>query len=181
MDRFKLAVVTTCLAVCPLSSTLVWAGQSEEVATTSQVRVGVFDSRAVAMAYLRSEEFNAYLGEVTAESEKAKAAGDDARIKELESKMMAHQQLAHKQVFGTWLVDDVLELIKDKIPEIADLAGVDIIVSKWQIAYQRPEVELTNVTGHFVKLFALDEDDLKAIDEMQKMEPLLLEELEKHE
>jgi hypothetical protein len=181
MARFKLWIILTCMAASAVSLTAVWGAKSGDSTSESPVRVGIFDSRAVVMAYIRSDEFNTYLGEVAAESEQAKASGDDARVKELEAQMMAHQKLAHKQVFSTWPADNVLELIKDKIPDIANRAGVDMIVSKWQITYQSPEIELTDVTGHFVKLFTLDDGDLEAIEGLRAMDPLPLEEVEEHE
>jgi hypothetical protein len=64
-------------------------------------RIGVFDSRAVALAYYRSDEgmqasrdrYDAYA--------KAKASNDEARIKELEQEGPWMQVRMHQQVFST--------------------------------------------------------------------------------
>ena len=92
----------------------------------------------------------------------------------------ARQELISKQGFGTWPVDNILERIKEKIPEIAKQAGVDVIVSKWDIVYQRPGVEFVNVTDLMVKPLNPDEATLKIIKEIQKQDPIPLEELKNH-
>jgi hypothetical protein len=133
------------------------------------------------MAYYRSEAFNHQMNEMRTEYEKAQAAGDEKRVKELEAEGPAQQELMHKQGFSTWPVDNILEMIKEKIPEIAKQANVDIIVSKWTIVYQRPGIEFTNVTDLMVKPFNPDEKTLETIKEIQKQDPVSLEELENHQ
>jgi len=87
----------------------------------------------------------------------------------------------HKQGFSTWPVDDILGKIKGKIPEIAKQANVDVIVFKWTIVYQRSGVQLIDVTDLMVKPFNPDEETLKAVKEVQRHDPVPLEELEDHE
>ena len=145
------------------------------------VRVGTFDSRALALAYYRSEPFNAQIKKVKAEYEKVKAAGNEKRAKELGAEGQAQQELAHKQGFGTWPVDNILETIKREIPEIARQANVDVIVSKWSIVYQRSGVEFVDVTDLMVKPFNPDAKTIETIKEIQKQKPVPLEELENHQ
>lgn len=178
MVKFNLIIALTCVIAAPVVFTTVRGGQPEGQTSGSQVRVGVFDSRAVAVAYNRSEAFTSWLTGIAAETEKAKAAGDENRIKELEVEVQAHQELAHKQVFGTWPVSEILEQIADKIPVIATKAGVDVIVSKWQITYKSPGVELVDVTDLVVEPFHPDDDTRKVINEIRAMEPVPFEKLE---
>ena len=146
------------------------------------------------MAYYRSDAFRRHVDGLRAEYEKAKAAGDEKRVKELEAESSdptwadsgwpptpAQQELISKQGFGTAPVDNILERIKEKIPEIAKQAGVDVIVSKWDIVYQRPGIDLTDVTDLMVKPFKPDEATLKLIKDIRKMDPIPLEELKGHE
>ena len=153
------------------------AQQQEGKLSGSMQRVGTFDSRALAMAYYRSAEFMQYMQELRAEHEKAKAAGDEKLVKELEVKGPAQQELIHKQGFSTWPVDNILEKIKGKIPEIAEQAEVDVIVCKWDIVYQRSGVEFIDVTDFMVKPFNPDEATLKIIKEIQMQDPVPLDEL----
>jgi len=170
---FSLICVFSLLAVC----TAAVAEQPEEKAAGPQVRVGIFDSRALALAYGRSEPFMQYVKELKAEYAKAVAAGDEKRVKELDAEGPAQQDLLHKQVFSTWPVDNVLEKIKEKIPEIAKQAGVDIIINKWDIVYQQPGIEFIDVTDLMVKPFSPDEATLKLIKDMQNVAPVPLEAL----
>jgi hypothetical protein len=98
-------------------------------------RVGVYDSRAIAVAFMGSEVYQATVGKqltaMRAEHDAAKAAGNQKRVAELEAEGQARQVLLHKQGFSTAPVDDILTLIQDKMPEIAKAAGVGPIVSKW--------------------------------------------------
>ena len=165
------------LAVCAQLA----AQQAIDRASGTHLRVGIFDSRAIAVAYARSEEFNQYIKDLRTDLAQAKAEGNDKLVNELETLGPALQQLMHKQGFSTWPVDDILERIKDQIPEIAKQAGVDIIVSKWDIVYQLPGVEFIDVTDLLVMPFAADASTLDLIKSLREIEPVSLEELEELE
>jgi hypothetical protein len=182
MIRLRMILALIVLAGLAVYTTVgtVRAEQPEEKTSGSKVRVGTFDSRAVAVAYGRSEAFGRYIEGLTAEYEKAKAAGDETRVRELEAQGPAQQQLLGKQAFSTWPVDNILEQIKEKIPEIAKQAEVDVILSKWDIVYQGSGIELIDVTDLMVKPFNPDEKTLKTLKELQEQDPVPLEELEEH-
>ena len=124
------------------------------------VRVGTFDSRALAVAYTPSAHFKAWLAEV--------------RERNDEKAGLARQALMHKQGFSTMPVDDILAVIADDLPGVAEKAGVDVIVSKWRIAYMRDDVEFVDVTDLLVQLFEPDERVLKTVKEMKDVAPLPL-------
>ncbi|HSM16106.1 MAG TPA: hypothetical protein VK845_03785 [Gemmatimonadales bacterium] len=176
-----------CLVVAPFfvlaraMHTTVGAQQSQETTSGSKVRVGTFDSRALAMAYYRSEAFVRLMTDLRGEYEKAKAAEDEKRVKELEVEGPAQQELMHKQGFGTWPVDNILKKIKGKMPEIARQADVDVTVSKWNIVYQRSGVALVDVTDLMVRPFNPDEETLGIVKGIQKTDPVPLEELKDHQ
>ena len=144
------------------------------------IRVGAFDSRAVAVAYARSEVFRRGITAMRAEYDAAKEQGDAARVAELDAEGTAMQDLLHRQGFSTWPVDDILEQIETQIPGIAERAGVDLIVSKWTIVYERPGIELIDLTDLMVVPFEPDEETLKIIEELKKTAPVSLQALRKH-
>jgi hypothetical protein len=156
------------------------AGQSGK-----SMRVGTFDSRAVALAYYRkfckSPEFTARMKKLKEEHDQAKAAGDDAKAERLEAEGRGGQAHTHAQVFGSAPIDEILTKIKDRLPEIAKQAGVDLIVSKWTITYRSADARFVDVTEPMAKLFQPDEATLKMIREVPKHQPLSAEELKKHE
>ena len=143
----------------------------------TKVRVGIFDSRAVAVAYAHSD-WNE-VGAKMAEMEKAKAAGDTKKIEELEVWGPAYQAKLHRQGFGTAPVHDLLKYIKNDIPKIAKEACVDIVVSKWDVVYQNPSIELVDITDEIVKPFNPSGKTLKSIRGIQTHPPVSEEVLEK--
>jgi hypothetical protein len=181
MMRFKIAIA---MFIVLVGLTLLGVGTvaaQEETADVSQLRVGIFDSRAVAFAYARSDMFKKWLNELTTAAAEAEAAGDTTRVKELGNQAQAEHALRSKQVFSTFPAYDVLERIESEIPKIAAEAGVDVVVSKWEIVYQRPGVEFVDVTELMVQLFQLDEDAQKNLQELLQQEPVPLSEFGEHE
>jgi hypothetical protein len=142
------------------------------------VVVGTFDSRAVAVAYIRSDRFGDRLGDLRAELERAKAAGDDERVAEIEAQGQAMQRKAHEQGFGSAPVDDILERIEDELPVIAAETGVNVIVSKWVLAWHSPAAGFVDVTDRLVEEFEPDAETLKVIEELLEHEPVPLDELD---
>ena len=144
----------------------------------TSVVIGTFDSRVIAIAYYNTEAHKSYIEGLKTEHEKAEASGDKERVKELEAIGEASQELAQNQAFSTWPVDNILETIDGKIPEIAKQADVDLIVSKWNIVYQQSGLEFIDVTDVIVKLFDPDEQMLEMLEQIKKQDPIPLEELE---
>ena len=182
MTRFTktCAAIIITIGVLPLLSA-VEAQTAKEKTKGSEVRVGIFDSRALAMAYYRSDAFKDHMKEMRARHEKAKTEGDEQLAKELAAEGPILQELIHKQGFGTWPVDNLLDKIKGKIPEIAAQADVDVIVSKWDIVYGQQTVKFIDVTDLMVKPFDPDQATLTIIKEIQKQDPVPLEKLKSHQ
>ena len=115
-----------------------------------------------------------------AELEEAKAAGDDEKRKELETRGPEMQQMMHMQGFGTASVDNVLEVIQNELPKIAKQANVQVIVSKWDIAWSQENADLIDVTDLMIKPFAPDEATMKAIQGVRKTDPVPESQLKNH-
>ena len=172
----KWASVALLLYGCVMCAT---AAAQEPQAKNAEYRfiVGVFDSRAVAIAYARSDVFKRDIKSVTEEFEKAKSAGDQKRMAEINTQMEERQALMHKQGFSTYSVSDILDKIKDRLPEIARQANVDTIVSKWDVVYQRSGIEFIDITDLMVKPFSPNEQTLTILKEMAKQKPIPLEQM----
>jgi hypothetical protein len=147
----------------------------------AEIRAGVFDSRAVVVAYAASKKHNDFITAKKAELEKARAAGDSKKVEDLEAWGKEHQKKFHRQGFGSASVKDLLEPIKDSLPGIARAAGVQLIVSKWDLAYQSPEADLIDLTAEIVKPFLPSDKTLKTIEELKKHAPLSDDQLEEME
>jgi len=141
------------------------------------LRVGTFDSRAVAIAYGRSGTFGQYMRSLKEKHKKAKEEGDEKVVQELDALGSTMQKVMNQQGFSIASVADILNKVKDGFPKIAEDAGVDIIVSKWEVAYKNPSIEIVDVTSHLVMLFNPDETTLKLLEDLREQKPIALLEL----
>ncbi|MCE9636485.1 MAG: hypothetical protein K8T90_12335 [Planctomycetes bacterium] len=144
-------------------------GAQRSVAETS-CRVGVYDSRAVAIAWVRSTEFGESMRELREAHARARAAGDTALATELEARGAACQALVHRQGFGTEPVDDILEHVAADVPAVRSRAGIDVLMSKW--APDAPVVGATDVTDELVRLFRPDAETLRMTRDIRSKAPI---------
>jgi len=160
-----------------------WIGvgraESAENQAGGKLRVGVFDSRALAIAYAGSEAHNARGNQLVKEHKEAKAAGNQAKVKQLEIEGEVGQELLHEQGFSNASVNNILAEIKDQLPAIAKEADVAMIVSKWEVAFQGPSVELVDVTPLLVKPLQPKAKAQQWIEDIQKKPPMPILELKK--
>lgn len=155
--------------------------QALAVEKKNLIRVGVYDSRAIPVAYTHSKHNDHFMQKKSEEKKEAEAKGDNQKAQGLENQMQQYALKRHKQVFSTTPVNDLLDLVKDRIPEVAKKAGVDLIVSKWQVDYLASDAETVDVTLEMVKLFEPEESVLQGIPELMKKEPLAEKEVERLE
>jgi hypothetical protein len=167
------------VAVLVSGFVVLWSGLARQAPANAMapVRIGVFDSRAVAIAYWRSEAGMQQLRGLREEYEKAKVANDDKRVKELEQEGPWQQVRMHQQAFSTATVASILEKVSDKLPAVARDAGVSAIVSKWEVPYKDASIETVDVTVPLVRLFNTDEATLRMIDDMKTIAPVPFEKL----
>lgn len=147
-------------------------GRTIEAPTESVTRIGVYDSRAVAVAFVGSEAFKTAMAALEAEHEEAKAAGDEQRVAELEAEAGSRQERLHQQAFSTAPVNDILAHIADQLPDIKAGASVDVIVSKWDEAAlsKYPRAERVDVTMALVDALAPTDKQREMAIEIQKIE-----------
>ena len=153
---------------------------------TRVARIGTYDSRAIAVAFVGSEVYKATVGkkmsEMMAEYKKAESEGDKKRVKELKTWGETQQALLHKQVFSTAPVDDILKHIIDQFPEIKKKAGVELLVSKWdtQTLAKHTSAEQIDITMLLIDAFKPNEKQKRSAIEIQKHEPVPLENMKNH-
>jgi hypothetical protein len=171
-----LAKVLTTLAA------IVWQAQSraaeaDQEQPGSVVRIGVFDSRAVAIAYYRSPEFLKLVEEMRAKQRQAKEADDSATVRKLEAAGRQLQDLINRQGFGNAPIGDVIKRIENDLPKVAERVGVDVIVSRWDVAFQKSNTGFVDVTDQLVQLFAPDKRTREVVAELRKTKPVPSSEL----
>ena len=154
-----------------------WLLAVSTVTFAQPVRVGTYDSRAIAVAYARSDMGREVYRKLVAERDQAKAAGDEKRVREIEAQGKAGQERLHQQGFSTGSVAELMEKIRQEIPGVAKDAGVVLIVSKWEVVYRDPSVEYVDVTIPLVKKFSSEAKVLQIVEELMKHEPVPMEKL----
>ena len=151
---------------------------ANETNATAPVRVGIYDSRAVAYAYFWSEASQKKRADLIAAAKAAKQSGDTNKFKAFDTSLSNEQAKVHRQVFSTAPVDDALATIKNEIAAIQKQAGVSVLVSKWDKAAlkQYERAEKVDVTDKLVRSFiSPTEKQLKNIEVLLKGEPMSLE------
>ena len=143
-------------------------------APAQKVRIGVFDSRMVALAYYNSDEHRKFTQDLMAQLKAAKAANDTARISDLEFRGPALQNLMHYQVFSNASIPNVMDKLAPELPRVAAEARVPVIVSKWDVAFHDPDVEYVDVTDALVRAFKPNEKVQKWVDEGRTKAPIPL-------
>ena len=168
-------IASSALALCAVAGATAFAQPKENT-----LRIGVYDSRAIAVAYYNSTESGKSMETITADYKKAKAAKDDKRVKEIETQMKAQQRRQHEQGFSTGSVANIMAKIKDSLPAGAKKAGVEVIVSKWEVNYQSPEVKVVDVTDDLVALFHVSAKGLGWVKGIKDHAPLPIEQITDH-
>ena len=91
--------------------------------------------------------------------------------------MKAKQRRAHEQGFSTGSVTPIMANIKDSLPAVAKKAGVDVIVSKWEVNYQSPGIKVVDVTDDLVSLFHVSAKGLEWAKGIKSHAPVPIEQI----
>ncbi len=140
--------------------------------SSAQIVIGTFDSRCVAAAYYRSADFLDKIAEMKAEHTAAEEAGDTELAAALAAEGEEQQHLAHLQVFSAGDIEEIIWLIWNELPAVAEEAGVDVIVSIWDIVHRDDNVRFVDVTNEMVSFFDPSDETLELVDEMKGIPPV---------
>lgn len=151
----------------------VFAATPKSASSTGKVRIGVYDSRAIAVAWAASE-FNP-VRQKMAEHAEARKNGDEKRVEELEAWGTAKQRLLHFQGFGRVPVDDLLTPVKKGVATVAKEKKLAVIVM--QCDYTAPNVEVVDVTNELVDLYEPNDRTRETVRQMRNIKPIGLLEL----
>ncbi len=145
-------------------------GDSDGDGKAATLRVGVFESRAVALAYGRSELNMSRVRDLKAKHRKAEGEGDDETILECTTLGPRWQDLLHRQVFGDAPIPDILAILETRLPELLETADIDLIVTG--IVTAKDGVEVVDVTTDIMNLLGVDEATLKMAGEIKDHPPV---------
>ena len=181
MKRRRYLIHVLCVIPAIMCSVAAFADEDgKAVSGPKAIRVGTFDSRLVTTAYVRSKLFEQRLAKMHEELKAAKESGDDKRVKQLEEAGIELQHTIHKQGFSIWPIHDILKTIEHRLPNVAEQAEVDLIVSKWDVAFRRSGIQTIDVTDQIVALFNPSEETLKVIEDLGRKEPVPISQIKRH-
>jgi hypothetical protein len=170
MNRTAIAAILFVLTCVPPASVL---GQVQERAEPNRVRIGIYDSRAIAIAWAGSR-FNPVDAKMK-EYQAAKDSNDAKKIAELEAWGPAHQRLLHIQGFGRVPVGELLLPVQEKLKTlISEQNLVAITMHCDQIA---ESVQLVDITMELVQFYDPSEKTIEWVKQLRDQEPLSLLEL----
>lgn len=164
------ALVLLVLALVPIAP----AGSPPR--RTEALRLGVFDSRAVAVAYARSETHAQWMQQLLERKRAAAERGDAEEVAAAEAEGARQQRRFHLQAFSVVPIDDLLVHLEQHLPVVAEQAHVDAVVNRWSVAHHRPGVELVDVTEALIAPFRPDEKTLAIVRDLAAKRPLDFEE-----
>ena len=134
-----------------------------------KIRIGVYDSRVVPLAFINSDMGQAHINKLMDEAKKAEAAGDTARLEKLKQQGTLGQMRLHLQGFSNAPVDDLLEFVKDKLPQLARENNLVAIVPKTDFA--EANVEIVDITEKLAELYSPNERGEKYIKDLVTRKP----------
>ncbi len=159
-------LILTMVAV--ILGAIIFLGSSRHPGT----RIGTNDSRAIAVAYGNSSEGMEYVKGLFADIKKAKDAKSDSLVKVAEQRARTFQILSHLLAFSTGSVSEILERHKSEVDAVAKEAGVDLIVSKFELNYAGPGIDTVDVTPQLVRMFKPSERVKQWLAGMAGQKPL---------
>jgi hypothetical protein len=145
--------------------------------SNASLRIGTYDSRIVIFAWSRSDYFKQQMVKFKLQSDSAEKAHDTARVKELSIQAMSFQHLLHLTIFSNGTCGYVMALVKDKLPELAKTAGVSVILSKWELNFSAPNMEVVDLTSQVAQLFQPKENIDQMSREISAQLPVPLDEM----
>jgi hypothetical protein len=178
MKRYIAAMLLASLTVLALTAATV---RSSSPKNAAKVRIGTYDSRAVAVAYCGTTLHKAELKTLEEALDEAKAMGSPEKVLACLNAMRDGQDRLHRQGFSTAKVDDILAKIPAETTSIKENGQLTALVSKWdkKTLAQYKNSEHVDVTGQLIDAFHPSDRQLKSAEEIQKHKPLSSRAVEK--
>lgn len=147
-------------------------GPSLGDASAKRIKIGTYDSRAVTYAYFCSDQNTALRQQVKKDRDEIMKTSDTAKWKETMCKVLTEDYLLHQRVFATGSAAFILKKVENRIPAVAKAAGVDVLVSKWELTWSDPTATIVDLTDSVAQLFTPMNKLDKTYHEIKKMNKL---------
>lgn len=143
-----------------------------ESAAQNKLRVGVYDSRAIAVACFNSSMHKDPMVDLRNKMKTARDANDTKTISEIEWEAVIRQAIGHDKGFGSGSVMTEIEIVKKELSELAKKEKLDLVVSKWELAFKGEKTEIIDITDKIARFFKPDNKVLGWLEEFKKKAPI---------
>ena len=144
----------------------------QQIMVSQKVRIGTFQRAKLLVAFYQSDRWDKHLREMMIQRDAAKAAGDEEKVKKIESEGVASQEVAHKQLAGEANLDNIFVHLQPVLSEIAKKANVQLIVEK--PLFNDSTVEVVDVTDLLTEQFSPRSQSARTIEITTSEKPLNL-------
>lgn len=138
----------------------------------AKMRVGVYDSRMVAVWYFNSSDYRESIKSMMSEMKSAKESNNIDKQNELNGRGELMQRVAHDKGFGTGSVAEILSSKKDIIAKFAKSEKLDLIVSKWEVNFSNENIKLVDITEKLLKALGADDKIMGYFKDMKINAPI---------
>jgi DNA-binding protein YbaB len=121
-----------------------------------------YDPRAIAIAFSRSEYFEAYLNDKRRESSEAEESGNMNLVEKIKKEVQQMQENLHKIAFNGEAADVIFDLVKAKVEEVKKCEATNELVSKWDDSADVDE--LPDITQSLLAIFTPSRQTREAIE-----------------
>jgi hypothetical protein len=170
--KIKFAWLLLCAAVLILVAGRN-AVNSDPTTPSPRVRIGVFQPRALALAYWRSDAGLNQIHDAVNQARTAKQNGCSMmQLQALEGNCRTLQDHMMAQAFGGAPIDDVLAKLQDVLPKVAQKDNVVAIVP--QLSFKTDSVEAVDVTDDLAAPFKPSAQTYKMMCDLSQQPPASL-------
>jgi hypothetical protein len=161
-------------SLCFVSLIFLGSRSQERERVEQTVRIGTYDSRAIAIAYGNSEEGQAAIMSLMKEFRAAKEANNDSLVAALELRGQMHQKLMHMRAFSTAPVDEFFQAHAADVAAIARKAGVEAVVPEFELLWHGDVVKTVDLTEELAAIFHPTEQGMEWAKQTRGGKPLPL-------
>ena len=165
---------TTAVGLAALLAAVSLAGclaDPDRKVAEEKVRIGIYDSRAIATAWTGTKLYLAETAAARDELQKAGTAGDVKRVAALQAEAISRRQRLHLQTVSAAAVDDILARYPEGVAGVKEKTRVKLLVARWDESTlaEYPYAELVDVSMMLVDAMMPSEGQrLLAADVMGK-------------
>lgn len=139
---------------------------------SSKQKIGVYDSRIVAIWYFNTQEFKESNSKKMQEYQEAKKNNDTNKMNELKDYFPLLQRVLHDKGFGRGSVATIMEKRKADIDAFAEAEKLTALVSMWELNYLAKGAEKVDVTLKLLKALKAGDNIIIMYDEMKNQAPV---------